>query len=79
MLNKFKKIKKEQETQSKGICALLRDRIQTSYYYYQSKGSITLHGLENINEMYAEYKKLGGNGTVTKLVEDMRRLQVIEE
>lgn len=79
MLSKFKKLKKEQEAQSKGIQALLRDRIETSYYYYQERSSVTLHGLENVNAMYEEYQNLGGNGTVTKLVEDIRKLPVLED
>lgn len=79
ILTRFRKIKNEQEAQSKGIQALLRDRLQTSYYYYQEKQNITLHGLETVNEMYKEYKNLGGNGTITKLVEDIRQLTVIED
>ena len=57
-----------------GIQALLRDRIIQAYYHYSERGWITLHGLENVEALYKEYHALGGNGTVTKLVEDLREL-----
>ena len=62
-----------------GVQAMLRDRIITSYYHYKARNSITLHGLENINRMYEQYKNLGGNGTVTILVDFLRTLEVVDE
>ena len=59
-----------------GIWPLLRDRIVQAYYHYAERGWITLHGLENVEALYQEYHALGGNGTVTKLVEDLRALDV---
>lgn len=78
IFNKFKAIKAEQEAQSRGIQALLRDRIVQAYYHYCEDKVITLHGLENVNAMYAEYHSLGGNGTITKLVEEMRKYEVVD-
>lgn len=65
-----------QQAAEQGICALLRDRIVQAYYHYAERGWITLHGLENVEALYQEYHALGGNGTVTKLVEDLRALDV---
>lgn len=62
-----------------GMQAMMRDRIVQAYYHYHDRGWITLHGLENVEKLYAEYHKLGGNGTVTKLVEDLRELPVKEK
>ena len=62
-----------------GMQAILRDRILTSYYHYHDKGQITLHGLENVEAMYRSYHDLGGNGTVTHLVEIIREMEVIDE
>lgn len=62
-----------------GMQAILRDRILTSYYHYHEKGKITLHGLENVEAMYKSYHDLGGNGTMTRLVEIMREMEVIDE
>lgn len=60
----------------RGMQALLRDRLVTAYYKYKDKGYITLHGLEAMDLMYTEYHNLGGNGTVTRLMEDMREMEV---
>lgn len=65
-----------QRAAERGIQALLRDRIVQGYYQYADRDWITLHDLENVESMYREYHNLGGNGTVTKLVEDMRVLEV---
>ena len=62
-----------------GMQAILRDRILTSYYHYHDKGHITLRGLENVEAMYKSYHDLGGNGTMTHLVEVMREMEVIDE
>ena len=59
-----------------GIQALLRDRVVQAYYHYIERGWITLHGLVAAEKMYTEYHNLGGNGTVTKLMEDLRELPV---
>lgn len=67
---------KRQLAIEQGLRALLRDRIVQSYYHYAQRDWVTLHGLENINVMYAEYHNLGGNGIVSKLVEDVRKLDV---
>jgi hypothetical protein len=65
-----------QAAMKQGIRALLRDRIVQAYYHYAERGWITLHGLENVEALYREYHALGGNGTVTKIVEDLRELDV---
>lgn len=75
---KQKEVKLRQDATEKGIQALLRDRIVQSYYHYSEKGTITLHGLESIELMYEEYHNLGGNGIVTKLVDDIRKLEVVD-
>lgn len=71
-----KETDRRQRAAERGIQALLRDRIVQAYYHYAERGWITLHGLENVEALYREYHALGGNGTVTKLVEDLRELDV---
>lgn len=72
----MKRVQDRQEAVEKGIQALLRDRIVGAYYHYAETQCITLHGLESVEKMYTEYHNLGGNGTVTKLMEDMREFTV---
>jgi len=69
---------RKQRATELGIQALLRDRILRAYYHYQERGTITLHGLENVNKLYEQYHNLGGNGTVTKLVEDLRKMEIVD-
>lgn len=78
IFTKFKAIKEEQAAQSRGIQALLRDSIVRAYYHYCDDEVITLHGLQNVNAMYEEYHNLGGNGTITKLVNDIRKFEVVD-
>lgn len=57
-----------------GVQALLRDRIIGRYNHYIDQGNIPIYGMENVLDMYEAYHKLGGNGTITKLVEALREL-----
>lgn len=79
LYKKYKTTEKRQRALELGVQALLRDRIVQAYYYYTERGWITLHGLENVNAMYAQYHALGGNGTVTTLVETLRELEVRDD
>ena len=80
MLYKRQKAADQRQTAlENGMQAILRDRILTSYYHYHEKGSITLHGLENVEAMYQSYHDLGGNGTMTHLVKVLRELEVVDD
>ena len=74
--------KKQQEEEARqksikeAIIALLRAELVHAYYQYYERGWISLHGLEAAQKMYDEYHRLGGNGTVTKLMEDLKELPV---
>lgn len=70
---------KHQTALDAGMQAMLRAEIIRSYYHYSERGWITLHGLEAVELAYQAYHDLGGNGTVTKLMGDMRDLPVQEE
>ena len=76
MWNRQKQEDCRQKAIELGIQALLRNRVVQAYYHYTERGWITLHGLEAAEKMYTEYHNLGGNGTVTKLMEDLRELPV---
>lgn len=78
LYSKIKENDKKQIAIELGIQALLRDRTVQAYYHYIDRKSITLHGLEAVEKMYKEYHNLGGNGTITKLVEDLKKMEVKE-
>lgn len=65
---------KEQDAIKLGIQALLKDRIIQSYNHYMEKGYCPIYALENINTLYKQYHALGGNETVTELVERLKDL-----
>lgn len=73
-----KQVKLEQEKRKAaddGLQALLRDRIVQAYNeYVVTKKSCPIYGKENVNAMYEAYHKLGGNGTITHLVEQINAL-----
>lgn len=58
-----------------GVLALLRDRIIDRYNHYTEQEYIPIYGMENVLDMYEAYHALGGNGTVTKLIENLRELR----
>lgn len=58
----------------RGMQALLKDRIIQAYNKTIEQGYCPIYCLECINELYEQYHALGGNGTVTKLVEELRHL-----
>lgn len=57
-----------------GIQALLRDRLIQSYNHYIDKGYCPIYAQENMSDMYEKYHALGGNGTATKLMNEVREL-----
>jgi hypothetical protein len=61
-----------------GICALLRDRIIQGYNFYSGKGYCPIYAIENLTELYDQYKKLGGNGTISKLIDYIKALPTKE-
>lgn len=65
---------KEQDAIKLGIQALLKDRIIQSYNLCMEKGYCPIYALENINTLYKQYHALGGNETVTELVEKLKDL-----
>lgn len=55
-----------------GIRALLRNDIIKAYNKCQERGFCPIYEMENIDEMYKQYHALGGNGTITELVERIK-------
>lgn len=78
MVAALRNMTKRQTALDEGMQAVLRGEIIRSYYHYSGRGWITFHGLQAVELSYEAYHNLGGNGTVTKLVEDMRDLPVRE-
>lgn len=57
-----------------GLRALLREKIIEICDRCIDRGYVHIHNLESIDDLYIQYHELGGNGMVTKLVEDTKKL-----
>ena len=65
-----------QSTQD-GMKCLLRAEIIRDHSHYMEKGYIPIYAMENVLESYAAYHSLGGNGTITKMVEELKQLPTL--
>ena len=59
-----------------GILSLLRAHIMEIYDKSMERGYVHIHTLENVLGMYERYHTLGGNATITKMVEDLKKLPI---
>ena len=72
---KLRKNKKKDLAIEQGVQALLRNEIIRRYREFESKGEISILDKENLEEMFEQYKNLGGNGTVKKMMDDLLNLK----
>lgn len=72
---KLKKNKKKDLAIEQGVQALLRNEIIRRYREFESKGEISILDKENLEEMFEQYKNLGGNGTVKKMMDELLNLK----
>ena len=82
VLNLRKKIVRFQEREratEEGVQALLRNEIIKTYNHYMDKGWMPIHERDNVHHLLCQYKKLGGNGTVPPLIEELMELPVREK
>lgn len=68
--------KKDRDANSQGTMLLLRVQLIEYHGKWMERGYVTRHGLENFIEMYDAYHELGGNGMVTKLLEEIKKLPI---
>ena len=61
-----------------GTQALLRAQIIHIYNKYIEKGYVPIYERENVNELYEQYKNLGGNGTIKTLMQKLDDLPTEE-
>ena len=57
-----------------GVRSLLRKEIIDYYNHYMDLGYIPIFAMENVIDMYRAYHRLGGNGTITMIVEELKEL-----
>ncbi len=59
-----------------GVQALLKAKIIEIYNQYEDAGSMSLHTKEMIDELYTQYKNLGGNGVIEKIVDNIEEIPI---
>ena len=70
----FQNEKSEQKLLKEGMQAILRDRLIQAYNHYMEKGYMSIHNRENIINMYNKYHKLGENGVMDGLIDELTSL-----
>lgn len=58
---------------------VLRQKIERIYYDYRDKKEIPQFALENLEELYADYTRGGGNHHITKLYKRMKTWKITDE
>lgn len=64
------------ETTKRGVQTLLKCQIIEKYNEFNKKGFASLFDREILGELYFEYKNLGGNGLISRLVEDIEKISL---
>ena len=72
----LKNQKKDRSANSKGTMLLLRVQLIHYHVKYTALGEIPSYAYQNFIDMYEAYHKLGGNGMVTKMKEEIDELHL---
>ena len=71
--------KKTRSANSQGTMLLLRVQLIEYHDKYTAQGFIPSYAYENFCEMYQAYHDLGGNGMVTHMFEEVKKLEIRKE
>lgn len=74
LTRKVQKQVEDQRSLRDGTQALLRNEIIHAYDKYTAQEWIPIYGRENISAMYKSYHALGGNGTITDIMDEIKAL-----
>ena len=77
LTRKLKQAKQEQDAIKAGLQALLRAQMVNDFERYNERGGAPLYARENFENVYKQYKSLGGNGVMTDLHERFKALPII--
>ena len=84
VIKENKKMKREKEDREatrnsaieNGLVCILRKHLMDEHEFWISKGYITPKALESGLLMYGAYKKLGGNGMIDHMEEEIQELPI---
>ena len=70
----------KKSARNKMLLGLGHDRIIYLGMKYVEKGEITQGEYENLNKyLYEPYKKMGGNGTAERLMQEVNKLRIVPD
>jgi len=72
----IKKYKIDTDATKAGVRALLQDRIIQAYKYHKEQGCVDLYDRKIIDDMYQQYKALGGNGLIEDIMDKLIDLPI---
>lgn len=72
----LKQQKRTRDANSKGTMLLLRVQLIEYHDKYTELGEIPSYAYENFVEMYEAYHRLGGNGMITKMRDEIEELHL---
>lgn len=72
--NKLKYYDSKQQNTDAGLRALLKDRLISIYTTVKKDKYITFDQMDRANMIYKAYHGLGGNGTGTAIIEELREM-----
>lgn len=75
----LKQRKKSEDANNKGTMLILRVQLIEYHDRYMALGHIPSYAYENFVEMYDAYHDLGGNGMVTHMYEEVKKLEIRKE
>ena len=73
---KVKSYKEKDSRQEEALKCLLRSSITSKYYVYSEMKEIPYYEKENIDRMFEQYKKMGGNSYVDTIVREINALPI---
>lgn len=84
MYKENKRLKQEQKQQQSecdkairdGLQCILRKHLMDEHEVWSTRGYITSHALESGLAMYKAYKKLGGNGMIDHMEDEIQELPI---
>lgn len=68
--------KKARDANSKGTMLLLKVQLIEYHDKYMKRGSIPSYAYDNFVEMYDAYHALDGNGMITHMYEEIKKLEM---
>lgn len=79
MITRMKHQEDRQNAIELGVQALLRERLLHNYNKYEAYGYAPIYAKENFENMYMQYRGLGGNGVMTEIHNTFMKLPTEKE